>query len=168
MKDISDKNIESSDQIISPKELKKTVNGFDLWPSVVRWRKVIEDILDGTDKRKLLIVGPCSIHNVDEAERYAHRLNELRKEVEDTFFIVMRTYFEKPRTIGGWEGFIPYPHLSETYDLEYGLKQSRALLVRIGKLGLPTATEFLGFDTPQYIGDLITYAAIGARTTEAH
>ena len=167
MKDISDKNIESSDQIISPKELKKTVNGFDLWPSVVRWRKVIEDILDGTDKRKLLIVGPCSIHNVDEAERYAHRLNELRKEVEDTFFIVMRTQFEKPRTIGGWEGFIPYPHLSETYDLEYGLKQSRALLVRIGKLGLPTATEFLGFDTPQYIGDLITYAAIGARTTES-
>ena len=167
MRNIANRNIEFSAPVITPKELKKKINGSDLWPFVVQSRKVIEDILDGKDERKLLVVGPCSMHNVDEAERYARRLNEFRKETEGTFFIVMRAYFEKPRTIGGWEGFLQYPHLDENYDLNYGLQESRALLVRINQLGIPAATEFLGFDTPQYIGDLISYAAIGARTSES-
>src|SRR5207248_8254770 len=135
--------------------------------TVVRTRDAIRRILDQKDPRLLVVVGPCSIHDVTGALEYTGKLNSLRKELADQMEIVMRVYFEKPRTTIGWKGLINDPHLDNTYDIEAGLKTARRLLLEITGMGLPAATEFLDPVVPQYIADLITWAAIGARTTES-
>lgn len=126
----------------------------------------MEAILAGDDQRLLVIVGPCSIHDPAAAREYALRLNALREQYKESLCIVMRTYFEKPRTIVGWKGLINDPRLDGSFDVNEGLKLARKLLVDINEIGMPTATEFLDMVTGQYIADLIT-RAIGARTTES-
>src|SRR5262249_8676078 len=127
--------------------------------TVLQGRKSIEAILQQKDPRLLVVVGPCSIHDVDVALEYASKLNVLRKELADKMEIVMRVYFEKPRTTIGWKGLINDPHLDNTYDIEAGLKKARKLLLEITGMGLPAATEFLDPIVPQYIADLISWAA---------
>src|ERR1700733_10400030 len=135
--------------------------------TVARSRQAITNILHQRDPRLLVIVGPCSIHDVTGALEYAAKLNVLRRELSDQMEIVMRVYFEKPRTTIGWKGLINDPFLDNTHDIEAGLKKARRLLLDITGSGLPAATEFLDPIIPQYIADLISWAAIGARTTES-
>lgn len=135
--------------------------------TVVKGRKDIEAVLSGEDSRKIVIVGPCSIHNEQEALEYARKLNDLRKKVEDKLVLVMRAYFEKPRTTVGWKGFLYDPDLDGEYDLQNGVRRARSILVKINEMGLPTATEVLGPITIQYYSDLICWSAIGARTAES-
>jgi 3-deoxy-7-phosphoheptulonate synthase len=135
--------------------------------TVVRGRRGIEQILERKDPRLLVVVGPCSIHDVKGALEYAGRLSQLRQELGDRLEIVMRVYFEKPRTTIGWKGLINDPHLDNSHDIESGLKLARRLLLDITAMGLPAGTEFLDPITPQYISDLISWVAIGARTTES-
>jgi 3-deoxy-7-phosphoheptulonate synthase len=135
--------------------------------TVVDSRKAISAILKKQDPRLLVVVGPCSIHDPRSAMEYATRLDALRRELEDQLYIVMRVYFEKPRTTVGWKGMIYDPHLDGTDDIQSGLKVARSLLLQITGLGLPAATEFLDPVVPQYIADLVSWAAIGARTTES-
>jgi 3-deoxy-7-phosphoheptulonate synthase len=130
-------------------------------------RHRIRNILQGNDKRLLVIVGPCSIHDVDAAYEYGEKLSQLRTELEDHLEIVMRVYFEKPRTTTGWKGLINDPHLDGSYDINLGLRLARKLLLELAHLGLPAATELLDPITPQYIADVISWTAIGARTTES-
>ena len=135
--------------------------------TVVESRDRVTRILQQQDDRLLVVVGPCSIHDVAGALEYAAKLNALRLEVSEQMEIVMRVYFEKPRTTIGWKGLINDPHLDGTYDIETGLKKARQLLLELTAMGLPAATEFLDPIIPQYTADLITWAAIGARTTES-
>jgi len=135
--------------------------------AVVEGRAAVKRILRREDPRLLVIVGPCSIHDVDGALEYAKRLNRLREELSDQLCVVMRVYFEKPRTTIGWKGLINDPHLDGSYDIETGLKKARRLLLQITDLGLPAATEFLDPIVPQYTADLVSWAAVGARTTES-
>ncbi|WP_367986465.1 3-deoxy-7-phosphoheptulonate synthase [Vibrio sp. NTOU-M3] len=139
----------------------------DVAERIAQSRKQIEKILIGQDERLLVIVGPCSVHDPDAALDYAARLAAIQDQYKDELFIVMRTYFEKPRTVVGWKGLITDPNLDGSYALEAGLHKARKLLLDINKLGLATATEFLDMITGQYIADLITWGAIGARTTES-
>ena len=134
---------------------------------VSRTRKRIKSILNGNDNRMLVIVGPCSVHDVQAAKEYATRLLPVRKKLEDKLEIVMRVYFEKPRTTVGWKGLINDPHLDGSYDINTGLRKARQLLVDLANLGIPAATELLDPVVPQYIADLISWTAIGARTTES-
>ena len=135
--------------------------------TVAQSRERIVRILNQEDPRLLVVIGPCSIHDEKSALEYATRLNKLQKEFADKMEIVMRVYFEKPRTTIGWKGLINDPHLDGSQDIEAGLKRARQLLLQIVGMGLPAATEFLDPIVPQYIADLITWAAIGARTTES-
>ncbi|WP_153712081.1 3-deoxy-7-phosphoheptulonate synthase AroG [Eikenella corrodens] len=130
-------------------------------------RHQIADLVHGRDKRLLVIIGPCSIHDPKAALEYAHRLLPLRKKYEKELLIVMRVYFEKPRTTVGWKGLINDPHLNGTFDINFGLRQARRLLLDLNNLGVPASTEFLDMITPQYYADLISWGAIGARTTES-
>lgn len=134
---------------------------------VTRSRKDIQNILVNKNKRKMVIVGPCSLHDCDATLEYAEKLKQLQERVRDKILIIMRTYFEKPRTTLGWKGMIYDPHLDSSYDIESGLRQARSLLLSIAKIGLPTAIEFLDPIVPQYLADLVSWAAIGARTTES-
>jgi 3-deoxy-7-phosphoheptulonate synthase len=135
--------------------------------TVVESRQKVMEILEQKDSRLLVVVGPCSIHDVDGALDYGAKLNGLRTELAGQMEIVMRVYFEKPRTTIGWKGLINDPHLDGTYDIETGLKKARKLLLELTAMGLPTATEFLDPIIPQYTADLVTWAAVGARTTES-
>jgi 3-deoxy-7-phosphoheptulonate synthase len=130
-------------------------------------RQTAADIISGRDKRLLVIVGPCSIHDVSGALEYAALLKAAAHQFADTLFIVMRVYFEKPRTILGWKGLINDPHLDNTFDIHYGLRSARKLLLELIALGIPTATEFLDTIIPQYLSDLICWSAVGARTVES-
>ena len=130
-------------------------------------RRQIADIVHGRDKRLLAIIGPCSIHDPAAALEYAQKLLPLKKQYEQELLIVMRVYFEKPRTTVGWKGLINDPHLDGTFDINYGLRQARRLLLDLNNLGMPASTEFLDMITPQYYADLISWGAIGARTTES-
>ncbi|MEZ9510668.1 3-deoxy-7-phosphoheptulonate synthase AroG [Vibrio breoganii] len=130
-------------------------------------RKAIHDILNDQDDRLLVIVGPCSIHDTEAALEYGKRLKVLRDELGDRLEVVMRVYFEKPRTTVGWKGLINDPYMNDTFKLNDGLRMARKLLLDLTDLGLPTAGEFLDMITPQYVGDLISWGAIGARTTES-
>ena len=132
-----------------------------------RQSQVIRDILDRKDPRLFVVVGPCSIHDTEAAMDYARRLQNLAEEVSDTLYIVMRVYFEKPRTTVGWKGLINDPHLDDSFKIEEGLHIGRKLLLDILELGLPTSTEALDPISPQYLQDLISWSAIGARTTES-
>ena len=135
--------------------------------TVLEGRNTVKRILQKQDPRLLAIVGPCSIHDPEEALEYAHKLNKLRQELEEQIVIVMRVYFEKPRTSIGWKGLIKDPYLDDSHDVETGLSIARNLLLELTNMGLFTATEFLDPIVPQYLDDLIVWAAIGARTTES-
>ena len=135
--------------------------------TIIAGRRAVEEILAGTDARLLAVVGPCSIHDPEAARDYARRLRTLADRVAGRMLVVMRVYFEKPRTTVGWKGLINDPHLDGSFDVAAGLRQARGLLIEIAGLGLPTATEFLEPITPQYIADTIVLGAIGARTTES-
>ena len=130
-------------------------------------RKAIHNIMAGKDDRLLVVIGPCSIHDPAAALDYARRLKPLREKYADTLEVVMRVYFEKPRTTVGWKGLINDPYLDESYRIDEGLRIARQLLIEINRLGLPAGSEFLDVISPQYIGDLIAWGAIGARTTES-
>jgi 3-deoxy-7-phosphoheptulonate synthase len=130
-------------------------------------RKAIHDILRGADDRLLVVVGPCSIHDYAAAIDYATRLAAERERLRHDLAIVMRVYFEKPRTTVGWKGFINDPRLDETFDINEGIRLARKLLLEINQLGVPCGTEYLDLITPQYLADLIAWGAIGARTTES-
>ena len=135
--------------------------------TIVAGRQAVERVLAGADPRLLVVVGPCSIHDPDAARDYAARLHALAGRVADRLLVIMRVYFEKPRTTVGWKGLINDPHLDDTFDVAAGLRLARSLLIEIARMGLPTATEFLEPITPQYIADTIVLGAIGARTTES-
>ena len=134
---------------------------------VTQTRDRIRNILEGKDERVLVVVGPCSIHDVAAATEYGKKLAKLRSQFQDSLEIVMRVYFEKPRTTVGWKGLINDPHLDNSYDINTGVRTARKLLLDLAKIGLPAATELLDPITPQYIADLICWTAIGARTTES-
>ncbi|MEM9504557.1 MAG: 3-deoxy-7-phosphoheptulonate synthase, partial [Cyanobacteria bacterium P01_E01_bin.43] len=134
---------------------------------VTKTRDRIRNILYNEDRRLLVIVGPCSVHDVDAALEYGQKLTALRAELSDSLEIVMRVYFEKPRTNVGWKGLINDPHLDGSYDINTGLRLARRLLLDLAHMGLPAATELLDPITPQYIADVIAWTAIGARTTES-
>src|SRR6188768_4249074 len=143
------------------------IRGTAVETLISKTRKSIHNIIQGKDDRLLVVVGPCSIHDPMAALDYARKLVEQRKKYEGTLEIVMRVYFEKPRTTVGWKGLINDPYLDESYRIDEGLRIARSLLLDINRLGLPAAGEFLDVISPQYIGDLISWGAIGARTTES-
>jgi len=155
-------------KIITPQELKRKMPSprkTDVF--VMETRQEIANILSGKDNRLLFIVGPCSIHNLEEAKEYAAKLKVLSDEVSDKILIIMRVYFEKPRTTIGWKGLINDPDLNETYDVNKGIHHARELLLYINRIGLACGSEVLDTITPQYICDLVSWSAIGARTTES-
>ena len=135
--------------------------------TVYSTRQAIHEILHGKDDRLLIIVGPCSIHDPKAGREYAQRLRRLIDELGDTLCIVMRVYFEKPRTTVGWKGLINDPHLDESFNINHGLRLARSLLLDVSAMGVPAGTEFLDLISPQYIADLVSWGAIGARTTES-
>ena len=143
------------------------IGGTPVETLISQTRQRIHNILHGKDDRLLVIIGPCSIHDPVAAVDYARRLKPLRDKYADTLEIVMRVYFEKPRTTVGWKGLINDPYLDESYRIDEGLRIARQLLIEINRLGLPAGSEFLDVISPQYIGDLISWGAIGARTTES-
>ncbi|AJJ28500.1 phospho-2-dehydro-3-deoxyheptonate aldolase [Yersinia enterocolitica] len=156
------------DSLVTPQQLaEKLPISEAVADNVTASRKRIEKILTGEDSRLLVVVGPCSIHDLDAAIDYAKRLNVLRIRYQDRLEIVMRTYFEKPRTVVGWKGLISDPALDGSCQVNLGIEMARRLLLAVNELGLPTATEFLDMVTGQYIADLISWGAIGARTTES-
>ena len=143
------------------------IRGTEVENLISHTRKSIRHIIDGKDDRLLVIVGPCSIHDPEAALDYARRLKPLRDKYADTLEVVMRVYFEKPRTTVGWKGLINDPYLDESYRIDEGLRIARQLLIDINRLGVPAGSEFLDVISPQYIGNLISWGAIGARTTES-
>ncbi|MFD0667752.1 3-deoxy-7-phosphoheptulonate synthase [Ramlibacter sp. MAHUQ-53] len=143
------------------------ISGSPVEKLIADTRRRIHDIMNGTDDRLLVVIGPCSIHDPAAAIDYARRLKPLREKYADSLEIVMRVYFEKPRTTVGWKGLINDPYLDESYRIDEGLRIARQLLIEINRLGLPAGSEFLDVISPQYIGDLIAWGAIGARTTES-
>ena len=143
------------------------IRGTPVETLITRTRKSIHDIMAGQDDRLLVVIGSCSIHDPAAALEYARRLVAVREQYKDTLEIVMRVYFEKPRTTVGWKGLINDPYLDETYRIDEGLRIARQLLIDINRLGMPAGSEFLDVISPQYIGDLISWGAIGARTTES-
>lgn len=165
---LSNTNILSESTLVTPAELRKRYPRTPAATATVEaGRHAVNAIVSGQDSRLLLVVGPCSIHDVGAAREYAARLLELRTRVADRIEVVMRVYFEKPRTTVGWKGLINDPHLDDTFDIETGLATARELLVHLAEIGLPTGTEALDPISPQYLSDLFSWAAIGARTTES-
>jgi 3-deoxy-7-phosphoheptulonate synthase len=143
------------------------IRGTPVEALITRTRRSIHEIMHGKDDRLLVVIGPCSIHDPAAALDYARRLKEAREKHKGTLEVVMRVYFEKPRTTVGWKGLINDPYLDESYRIDEGLRIARQLLIEINRLGLPAGSEFLDVISPQYIGDLIAWGAIGARTTES-
>ncbi|WP_263142815.1 3-deoxy-7-phosphoheptulonate synthase [Pseudomonas sp. RIT-PI-AD] len=165
---IDDLNVASNETLITPEQLKREIPLTETaLRTVVNGRQVIRDILDGRDHRLFVVVGPCSIHDIKAAHEYAARLKNLAAEVADSLFLVMRVYFEKPRTTVGWKGLINDPYLDDSFKIQDGLHIGRQLLRDLADMGLPTATEALDPISPQYLQDLISWSAIGARTTES-
>jgi 3-deoxy-7-phosphoheptulonate synthase len=161
-------NINSLDVLPTPGEIKALLPlSARAEKTVFESRLIVEQILDRRDPRFLVVVGPCSVHDPIAAMDYAHRLKKLADEVSDTLFIVMRVYFEKPRTTTGWKGMINDPFMDDSFHIEEGLKKARKLLLDIAELGLPAGTEALDPMSPQYMSDLVSWSAIGARTTES-
>ncbi|MFP9229591.1 3-deoxy-7-phosphoheptulonate synthase [Pectobacterium cacticida] len=161
-------NIRAEQVLITPDELKAKfpLNDADR-RAIAQARSAIADIIHGRDDRLLVVCGPCSIHDTDAALEYARRLQSLATELNDRLYIVMRVYFEKPRTTVGWKGLINDPFMDGSFDVEAGLHIARGLLLDLVKMGLPLATEALDPNNPQYLGDLFSWSAIGARTTES-
>ncbi|WP_044874290.1 3-deoxy-7-phosphoheptulonate synthase [Pseudomonas sp. LFM046] len=165
---IDDLNVASNETLITPEQLKREIPLTDAaLDTVANGRQVVRNILDGKDHRLFVVVGPCSIHDIKAAHEYADRLKGLAAELSDTLFLVMRVYFEKPRTTVGWKGLINDPYLDDSFKIQDGLHIGRQLLRDLAEKGLPTATEALDPISPQYLQDLISWSAIGARTTES-
>jgi 3-deoxy-7-phosphoheptulonate synthase len=165
---IDDVRIGAVRPLITPALLQERVPvRDDTLPLVEASRAAIADVLHGRDERLIVVVGPCSIHDHDQAMEYGQRLKAVADELQDDLVIVMRTYFEKPRTTVGWKGYINDPHLDGSFTINEGLERARRLLLELTTLGLPTGTEFLDLLSPQYIAELIAWGAIGARTTES-
>jgi 3-deoxy-7-phosphoheptulonate synthase len=163
-----DLKISSIKELISPSEL---IEQFpmteDAISTVMKTRADIINILNGKDKRLLLIVGPCSIHDINSAHEYAKKLLKIKEKVEKNILIIMRVYFEKPRTVIGWKGLINDPDLDNSFDINKGIKIARKLLINLAESGIPAGHEYLDLISPQYISDVICWGAIGARTTES-
>lgn len=165
---IDNLNIRSIDVLITPEELKNELPMTSAArDTVLAGREVIRNILDGKDQRLFIVIGPCSIHDLKAAHEYAARLKVLADQVQDTIYLVMRVYFEKPRTTVGWKGLINDPHMDDSFRIQDGLRIGRKLLIELNEMGLPCATEALDPMSPQYLHDLIAWSAIGARTTES-
>ncbi|GGY42355.1 phospho-2-dehydro-3-deoxyheptonate aldolase [Bacterioplanes sanyensis] len=165
---VEDLNIESFSPLITPDQLKAELPISDAAvASVQKGRQVIRDIIDRKDKRIFLVIGPCSVHDIEAAHDYAARLRDLAEEVSDTLYLVMRVYFEKPRTTVGWKGMINDPYMNDTFKIQDGLHRARKLLLDLAEMGLPLSTEALDPISPQYLQDFIAWSAIGARTTES-
>ncbi len=166
--DISDVNVKSIQPLVTPATLKEELPLSETaYQTVMKGRETIRNILDGIDKRLFVVIGPCSIHDTVAAHEYADRLKVLSEKVQDTLYIVMRVYFEKPRTTVGWKGLINDPDMDDSFNIEKGLRIGRQLLLELNEKGLPCATEALDPNSPQYYQDLISWSAIGARTTES-
>lgn len=164
----SDVNILSRSKLPTPDEIHSELPlSLDCVAQVIRHRKEVFDILDGKDPRKIIVVGPCSIHDRESALEYASRLAALSEEVRDKLLLIMRVYFEKPRTTVGWKGLIYDPDMNDQYNIEKGIRLSRQLMLEIVDKGLPVATETLDPILVQYIVDAVAWTAIGARTTES-
>ncbi len=167
-KELFNKNIKSLESLSTPLSLHETIPLSEkAAETIVQSREDIKNIINLEDKRMLAIVGPCSIHDEKQAIEYAEKLKKLRDEVSEQILVVMRVYFEKPRTILGWKGLIYDPHIDDSFDMLTGLQKARTILRDINELGLPCATEMLDPMVPQYIADLVSWTAIGARTTES-
>ena len=161
-------NIDNQEILITPEELKRQLPATEeVKQGIAQNREIVRSIIDGTDKRLLLVVGPCSIHNPKEAVDYAAKLKALSESLNDKLFIVMRAYFEKPRSTVGWKGLINDPHLDDSFKIAEGLAIARKLLLDISTLDLPLANEALDPITPQYLQELFSWTAIGARTSES-
>ena len=168
MQPTQDLNVVESQSLIPPAQLKsEQVISPTAVETILSSRQAVQDILSGKDKRMIVVVGPCSVHDQAAGLEYARRLTELAAQVNDHLLLVMRVYFEKPRTTVGWKGLINDPHLNDTFDIAAGLRIARSFLLEIANMGLPSATEMLEPITPQYIADLITVSSVGARTTES-
>ena len=167
-KNVHNLNVASQDILVTPANLKEEVPLSETLEALVTAsRETVWNILDRKDHRFLVVVGPCSIHDTEAAMDYARRLKALSEELNDTLYIVMRVYFEKPRTTVGWKGLINDPYLDDSFQIEDGLKLARRLLADVVEMGLPVSTEALDPISPQYLQDLISWSAIGARTTES-
>ncbi len=168
MSHVEDLNVVSQELLITPEALQAEMPiSVKAAETVTAGRTVVRDILDRKDHRMIVVIGPCSIHDTKAAMDYAQRLKALAEKVGDTLYIVMRVYFEKPRTTVGWKGLINDPYLNDSFKIQEGLHVGRKLLLDIAELGLPAATEALDPISPQYLQDLISWSAIGARTTES-
>lgn len=165
---LNDIHVNAEEVLVTPEALRKELplpqNSRDFVQSA---RKIISNIIHKKDPRLLVISGPCSIHDVDAAKEYAHKLKKLHDKYQKSMYIVMRVYFEKPRTTVGWKGLINDPHMDGSFDVETGLRKARELLLYLTELGLPLATEALDPISPQYLAELFSWSAIGARTTES-
>lgn len=165
---LRDINVNATERLMPPSEL---LSEFPLsgiaQETVLEGRQAIQQVLDGVDERFIIIVGPCSIHDYDTALEYADRLRRLTQPLSDRLLTVMRVYFEKPRTTVGWKGLLYDPDLNDSFDIATGLRQGRSLLLEVAKMGICSATEFLDPIVPQYTADLVSWAAVGARTTES-
>lgn len=166
--DIDDINIQSIQPLVTPAQLKEELPlSEQAYQTVLKGRDTIRKILDGEDKRLFVVIGPCSINDPKAAHEYAERLKALSEKIKDTLYLVMRVYFEKPRTTIGWKGLINDPDMNDSFNIEKGLRIGRKLLLELNEVGLPCATEALDPNSPQYLHDLISWSAIGARTTES-
>ena len=167
-KKTDDLRISSMKELISPMDVISEIPmSVKSTKTIVDSRNQINSIINRKDSRLLVIVGPCSIHDVDSAKEYALRLMKLKKQVEKNILIVMRVYFEKPRTVIGWKGLINDPDLDNSFNINKGIRTARGLLLELAEMGMPAGHEYLDLISPQYISDLISWGAIGARTTES-
>ena len=168
VKEIDNLHITSYEELPSPRAIKSelALNGKGL-ETVKKGHRAVKAILDRNESRLIVVVGPCSIHNPEQAMEYARRLKPLADELADSLLILMRVYFEKPRTSVGWEGLIYDPHLDGSHRIEHGIRIGRKLMLDLAELGMPIAIEALDLISPQYLQDLVTWTAIGARTTES-
>ncbi len=165
---IENVHISAEQVLITPEELKQQLPLSDHgYRYILSARKTVSDIVHKRDNRVLVVTGPCSIHDIESAKEYALKLKKLHDELKDQFFILMRVYFEKPRTTVGWKGMINDPDMDESFNIEKGLRMARELMLFLAELELPVATEALDPISPQYISELVTWSAIGARTTES-
>jgi 3-deoxy-7-phosphoheptulonate synthase len=161
-------HVSSEEVLITPQALAEKLPVSDASLEVIRQsRQIISDIVHGKDHRLLVVCGPCSIHDIEAAKEYALKLKELHESCKDTLYIVMRVYFEKPRTTTGWKGLINDPNINDTFDIETGLAKARELLIWLAELEIPVATEALDPISPQYLAELFSWSAIGARTSES-
>ena len=161
-------NVIAKEKLPSPKTIKAILPlTQSARETVINSRNALVSILDRKDKRLIVVVGPCSIHDIDAAKDYASRLKHLSDDLSDVFHVLMRVYFEKPRTTVGWKGLINDPNIDDTFQIDKGVHIARSLLIHLNEIGIPVATEALDPIMPQYLGDLISWTAIGARTAES-